>query len=58
MKAFTLQEAEQRIRELQSDIATLKTALRTTIAWIASSAGSPLSHGDAKRLIEMVGPER
>jgi len=49
---------ERRLLELQTELNTLKTALRTTIAWIQQSAASPLSLTDAQALIAMIGPDR
>lgn len=42
-------DSEQRLRE---EIEHVRAVLRTLIVWIASTAGSPLSHNDAKQLLE------
>ncbi len=43
----------QRIRSLQREVKQLRKALITAIAWIAQSAGSPLSVENAEELIRM-----
>ena len=38
---------------LKAQVRFLRETLVTVIAWVAQSAGSPLSRDDAKRLIQM-----
>lgn len=44
---------ELQILQLASEVATLRHAVCTLIAWIGASAGSPLSMNDCRTLIGM-----
>jgi hypothetical protein len=44
---------EMQILQLAADVATLRHAVCTMIAWIGASAGSPLSMNDCRTLIAM-----
>ena len=44
---------EVQILQLAADVATLRHAVCTLIAWIGASAGSPLSMNDCRTLIAM-----
>jgi hypothetical protein len=44
---------EMQILQLAADMATLRHALCTLVAWIGASAGSPLSANDCRTLIAM-----
>jgi hypothetical protein len=44
---------EVQILQLSADIATLRHAVCTLVAWIGASAGSPLSMNDCRTLIAM-----
>jgi hypothetical protein len=54
---MTKDQLETALRQTQRDVATLNRAVGTLIAWIAQSAGSPLSVSDAERLLDMLPPE-
>lgn len=45
--------SEIQILELAAELATLRHAVCTLIAWIGASAGSPLSANDCRTLIAM-----
>jgi hypothetical protein len=49
----TQQSLEVQILQLAADVATLRHAVCTMIAWIGASAGSPLSMNDCRTLIAM-----
>jgi len=51
-------DLERRLLQTQRELATVKRTLGTLIAWIAQSAASPLSLNDAKKLLEMLPPEK
>jgi hypothetical protein len=44
---------EIQVLQLAAEVATLRHALCTLIAWIGASAGSPLSINDCRTLIGM-----
>jgi hypothetical protein len=44
---------EVQVLQLAADVATLRHAVCTLIAWIGASAGSPLSANDCRTLIAM-----
>jgi hypothetical protein len=44
---------EIQVLELAAEMATLRHAVCTLIAWIGASAGSPLSANDCRTLIAM-----
>lgn len=48
-----MQPLEIQVLELAKEIATLRHAVCTLVAWIGASAGSPLSQGDCRTLIAM-----
>ena len=43
--------AQQKIAKLQTDVAALKKTLGTLIAWMASSANSPIRPDEATTLL-------
>jgi hypothetical protein len=44
---------EIQVLQLAADLATMRQAVCTLIAWIGASAGSPLSANDCRTLIAM-----
>jgi hypothetical protein len=54
----TVAELERALLQTQAELASVKRVLGTAIAWIAQSAGSPLSVSNAQRLLEMLPPEK
>ena len=55
---MTNQDLERALLQTQAELASVKRVLGTAIAWIAASAGSPLSVADAQRLLGMLPPEK
>jgi hypothetical protein len=53
MKSNHGESLEIQVLQLAADIATLRHAVCTLIAWIGASAGSPLSANDCRTLIAM-----
>jgi hypothetical protein len=47
------QSLEIQVLELAAELATMRHAVCTLIAWIGASAGSPLSVNDCRTLIAM-----
>jgi hypothetical protein len=44
---------DARLRQLEDQVRALRHALITTVAWIAQSAGSPLTVKEAEQLIRL-----
>jgi hypothetical protein len=44
---------EIQVLRLAAELATMRHALITCIAWIGASAGSPLSHNDCRTLVAL-----
>lgn len=43
---------EKRITELENKLSNFRHVLTSFVVWTAQSAGSPISHSDAKILLE------
>lgn len=52
------EDLEIQVLRLAAEIATLRHALCTLIAWIGASAGSPLSPNDCRTLLDMADSKR
>jgi hypothetical protein len=58
MSVVDPEDLESALLQTQAELASVKRTLGTLIAWIAQSAGSPLSVADAERLLKMLPPEK
>lgn len=45
--------SDERIKQLQREVAALRKAFYCALAWMAQSANTPLSHAEVKDLIAM-----